>query len=61
MRFSLLISSVSKYTYMPEDMRRNQHLITNDVMKYMAEYDVRRSSLSSDKDSSYRRPAGTPM
>ena len=24
-------------------MRRNQHLITNDVMRYMAEYDVRRS------------------
>jgi anaphase-promoting complex subunit 2 len=23
-----------------EDMRRNQHLITNDVMRYMAEYDA---------------------
>jgi anaphase-promoting complex subunit 2 len=28
--------------YIPEEMRRNQHLITDDVMKYMAEYDVRR-------------------
>ena len=27
---------------MPEEMRRNQHLITDDVMRFMAEYDVRR-------------------
>jgi len=26
----------------PEDMRRNQHLITNDVKKYMTEYEVSR-------------------
>ena len=45
---------------MTEDMRRNQHLITDDLMKYMAEYDVRRSSLLLIKYSSYHRPAGTP-
>lgn len=28
--------------YIPEEMRCNQHLITDDVMKFMAEYDVRR-------------------
>jgi hypothetical protein len=27
-----------------EDMRRHQYLITNDVMRYMAEYEVRRLS-----------------
>jgi hypothetical protein len=59
-RLSLLVSSVSGYKNMAEDMRRNQHLITDDVMKYMAEYDVRRSLLWSDKHSSYRRLAGTP-
>jgi hypothetical protein len=30
-----------------EDMRRHQHLITNDVMRYMAEYEVRRLSYTS--------------
>jgi hypothetical protein len=28
-------------TQSPEDMRRNQYLITNDVERYMAEYEVR--------------------
>jgi hypothetical protein len=29
-------------TTISEDMRRHQHLITNDVIRYMAEYEVRR-------------------
>ena len=63
MRFSLLILSVSGHNeYMSEEMRRNQHLITDDVMRFMAEYDVRLSSplFSVNKHSSYHRLAGTP-
>ena len=41
-------------------MRCNQHLITDDVTKYMAEYDVRCSPLLEDKYLSHCRLAGTP-
>jgi hypothetical protein len=35
------LSDYLPITHAPsEDMRRNQHLITNDVVKYMAEYEV---------------------
>ena len=43
-------------------MRRNQHLITNDVEKYMAEYEVRYALpfLRVSKSEDYYRPAETP-
>ncbi len=44
--FSLYSFRRKDVNYMLEDMRRNQHLITNDVMRYMAQYDVRCPSLS---------------
>jgi hypothetical protein len=35
-----------KHPTLPDDMHRNQHLITNDVERYMAEYEVGFSSSS---------------
>lgn len=63
MRFSLLILSVSGHNeYMSEEMRRNQHLITDDVMRFMAEYDVRLSPplFSDNKHPSYQQTSGDP-
>ena len=47
---------------MSEEMRRNQHLITDDVMRFMAEYDVRLSSplFSDNQHSSYQQTSGDP-
>jgi hypothetical protein len=52
-------------TQPPEDMRRNQYLITNDVERYMAEYEVRYALppffyASAGAKIIYYRPAGTP-
>jgi hypothetical protein len=51
-------------TQPPEDMRRNQYLITNDVERYMAEYEVRYAPLPfyapAGAKITYYRPAGTP-
>jgi anaphase-promoting complex subunit 2 len=51
-------------TQSPEDMRRNQYLITNDVERYMAEYEVRYAppffTRQQELRLPYYRPAGTP-
>ena len=55
----------SARTTASEDMRRHQYLITNDVMRYMEEYEVRRLSCARPcfawhLELDHCRPAGIP-